>query len=209
MGGRAVGSAASAGCGAFSLLGVLVGVGLTVWLGSQALSGGGGGGGGGSDAGGRRTPSADPSGAIEALDALDELTASGAIDAPSPPGLKIVPGTGLVDGVPVAVVGTGLPVGIADVVACLSTPPTSLAGIDPCDPATARQTIVEADGALVVETTAVRALRVKDTPYDCAAAPGACEFRVTSTGSDGPPPTAPIIFAENLQPIDAERAPPP
>ncbi len=70
MGARPVAGGVGAGCGAFSFVGLLIGVGLTVWLGSIVVGGIGGSGGEGAGkeasatALGRTTLSVDPSGPL-------------------------------------------------------------------------------------------------------------------------------------------------
>lgn len=201
MSGRAVGGAAGVGCGAFGLVGLLVGVGLTVWLGMRVTSSVGDG------VGAARStttlPGAvDPSG--HGLSGLGTLTVPGG--ATGTGRLEAGPSTGLSDGAPVRVAGSGLAPGATSVTQCLRFE-TRAAGVDgACDDTTSVAGTVTASGDLVVGTTARRVITVLDTRYDCAAFAGACVLVAHDTGALVDIAEAPLSFAP-AGPVDAEIPP--
>lgn len=196
--GRAVGGSSAVGCGVFGLGGLLVGIGLTVWLGSQVLS---------STTGGD-TRGAKPTTDVSTLSSnLAELMPSAAPDLePSGAALRIDPPSELEDGTTATVVGTNLSPGPIDITACLAIDTSS--GSDSCDPSTAVRSTVAAEGTVELSYEVARVLTVDGTAYDCAARPGACVL--VGLRPDIPLPSgiaAPLTFTTGLPPVDAEVPP--
>lgn len=198
--GRAVGGAGAAGCGVFSILGVLIAVGLVVYLGSQATTGVGGSGKGGDD---------------QSVQDLRDLTsqASGAVNG----GMAGMPGEGatltydgpasVVDGSVLAVAGGRFVPGPVELTACVANLPQEIDGVAWCDLTTTATATVDANGAFTVQYPAKRALQVDGTAYDCAAFEGACVLVAHPTERYDQILTTPVAFASGLPPIDAERPP--
>lgn len=189
-----MGGAAGAGCGIFTLVGLLVGVGLTVWLGSQVL----GGGGSSSGAGGA-------GGARSALDDLQHASVPGTV----PAGQRITVTTDgtLVDGDSVRVGGTGLAPGPLQLTTCLAHEQRLPEGLAGCDPDTTVEASAGDDGTLVADYQAHRVITVGDVGYDCAAFDGACVVVAHPAGHPDQGPEAGLTFAPGRPPVDAERPP--
>src|SRR5688572_15913161 len=98
--GRAVGGASAVGCGVFGLGGLIVGIGLTVWLGSTVMSSTGG-------SGGTKTTSTPPSQVSALTSSLDDL-ASGPVPGLEPRGAILEAPEGLADRGSVAISGANL-----------------------------------------------------------------------------------------------------
>jgi hypothetical protein len=186
MGQRGVGGGVGAGCGAFGLLGLLVGVGLVVWLGSEAFD---------------RT--ADAPRSVQQAEELD-------LTVPSPEAagsLRVEPTSGLVDGGIVAITGEGLDPGPATLTICLAFQTRAAGTEGACDRSTDVLVDVGADGTVAAELTVRRVLWVLGAPYDCAAFPGACTVIVHTDGSLTGAPDAPLGLAANLPPVEATVPP--
>ena len=188
------------GCGVFGLGSLIVGIGLTVWLGSMALSG---------STGGSKKGQDPPSTDVSALtSSLDDLTSGGApVPGMEPSGAAITVGDGLPAEGMAAVRGTDLASGEIQLTWCLSTADQSyeVAG---CDDATTVTATVASDGTFELETPVHRTIDVSGTTYDCAARAGGCSLfghRLDNPLDTGI--TAPLAFAAGLPPVDA--VPPP
>jgi hypothetical protein len=181
---RAVGGASAAGCGIFGVGSLLIGVGLTVWLGSMALSG--------STGGDRSTTTA----ATTAPVTVPALPAAAAI--------TLDPAEALGDGGPTVVTGVGFAAGPVVVALCLTHAPGTLEAR--CDSAVDAPIDAEPDGEWLLPFVTPRLITVDGTAYDCASAPGVCSVVAhLPGGTDGV--SVPISFAGGLPPVDA-LAPP-
>jgi hypothetical protein len=184
---RAAGGASAVGCGVFGLGGLLVGVALVVWLGSQALSGTTG----GSDDGSRLFPSVPAT-----------LAATG---EPAGAELAITPDADLGATGQVSVAGTGFAPGAIELTVCLAA---RLEGQVACSDDGGTAATVTEQGTFDRALEVGRVLVVEDTPYDCAVRPGACVLRTHRV--DGPPDrglAGPLAFATGLPPVEAAPAP--
>ena len=151
MGARNASGVVAGGCGAFSLLGLLIGVGLTVWLGSMALDGIGGGGSSSRD----RAP--------------DVSTVPGTGDT----AVTLTPDGPLAAGTPIRVAGTGyIATSKVQVLACLRPvgdgPPTR------CDPTGAVEAKVDALGEIDTTYIAPAAVTVDGRAQDCTTRNARC-----------------------------------
>lgn len=204
--GRAVGGASSVGCGVFGFLGLVIGIGLTVYLGAQAMSGVGGVGGSASK---DRDPSSSAGRATGGLeDEVRGLTGDTVIGMePSGATVTVTAPADLGDGGSLTVTGAGLSPGPVELLTCLVGEP--VAGVSSrCDQATAVAATVDGAGGFRVTYPAVRVLTIDGTRYDCAARPSACA--VMAHRSDNPLETGtsgPITFGADLPPVDAVAPP--
>lgn len=198
MSGRAVGGAAGAGCGALGLVGLLIGVGLTVWLGMRAMDSVG--------SGTRGTRTTTAAGEGDGPGGLGTLTVPG---TGAPTGtVTLDPAIGLGDGMTVKVAAADLEAGAWEVTECL-TNQTRAAGVDgACDPSTTVRASVPASGDLAAGFTVQRVIRVLDAPYDCAAFAGACVLVVHPRDSLEGAPQAPLTFDPEGPPVTASIPPP-
>lgn len=192
--GRAVGGSSAVGCGAFGIVGLLVGVGLTVWLGSMALSGS-------TDGGdGPKPPEATPE--ISTLDsAIDDLQSPVPGLEPSGATLEVPAEVAANGDLPLR--GTDLSPGPIRVSTCLAATDAPA-----CDPATAVELVVGGDGRLAADIPIHRVITIDGTAYDCAARPGAC--MLFGQRPDNPLDTglpAALTFAAGLPPVDAIAPP--
>lgn len=181
MANRSAGCAAN-GCGAFSLLGLLIGVGITVYLGSIVMSDTGGHVGG---TAGSPTTSA----------------ASGASGASSGrPGtggarISVTPSTGVTDGRSVLVVADGLP-GLTDVTVaeCARVVGQDLG----CDATTSSADTTDLDGHVEQRLVARRRLTIAGRAVDCAATGTACDVRAAPTPTSEAAVPSPIVARATL-----------
>lgn len=182
--GKAVGGASAVGCGIFGVGSVLIGVALTVWLGSMALSGSTGG-----NDGDRPAPT---------------TTSTTLPPLPAEAVLAVDPADGSTDGGQVTITGSGFEPGHLIVTTCLTHAPGPLG--ERCDEATNAGVDAAADGTWTVAYTTRRMITVGSTAYDCAASPGACSVIAhLAEGNDGA--GAPFAFTTDLAPIDAVTPP--
>lgn len=175
--GRAVGGATGAGCGAFSLVSVLVGVVLVVWLASQGM-------GGGDD---------DPvEGQQEAIDALGELP-DASIPGVVPAGqvLDVAPDGPVADGTVLTVSGSGWR-GEVQLLTCLAGENRVGGGLGACDESTAVVVDAAPDGLLLAQYPARRTITVLGADEDCGAAPGTCELVASTPGAPETGTAAPL-----------------
>lgn len=187
------------GCGVFGLGSLVIGIGLTVWLGSTVLSSTTGG-------GGKKTTGTTPSAQVSTLDSTLE-DAGAAVPGLEPSGATLEVAKDLADHGSTAVRGHDLSPGAIDLTSCLAQA-NSPDGVVGCDPSTSQTATVDAHGKLTVDYPLHRVITVDGTAYDCAARPGACA--VYGHRPDNPLDTglvAPLAFAAGLPPVDA--VPPP
>lgn len=181
-----MGGASAVGCGVFGVGGLLIGVALVVWLGSQALSGSTG----GSDDGSRLFPSVPVT-----------LAATG---EPTGARLEVTPGADLGEAQQVAVTGTGFAPGPIELVACLAAPDDG--GAACADGATGAR--VSEQGGFERGVEVRRVLVVGGVSYDCAVRPGACVLRTRRPDGAGDAGVSlPLAFASGPAPVGAEPAP--
>lgn len=182
------------GCGAFGIGGLLVGVALTVWLGSMALSGSTGG-----DSRSKRPQSTSD---VSALDStLDDL--SSPVPGLEPSGATLVAPDGLAASGDLRLQGTNLSPGPIDVSTCLAATDAPA-----CDPSTTVTVTVGGDGRLDAAVPIHRVITIGGTAYDCAARAGACTLfgqRPDNPLDTGLP--AALSFAPDLPPVDAVAPP--
>lgn len=182
------------GCGIFGLGGLIVGVGLTFWLGSQALSGGGGSKPEASDRSTTTTSTTAP--AVEDLPSDQPPGAALAIEAPADLG----------DGGTVILTGSSLTPGPLEVSICLAGGPRS--GLDTCDRGRTTQVEVGPDGTFELSLTVPRVLVAGGGATDCAAGPGTCVLAAQRPDASlRPALTADLAFASDLPPLGGEQAP--
>jgi hypothetical protein len=188
------------GCGVLGVGGVLVGVALTVWLGSMALSGSTGGGGTSKEKGGTI-----PSEVSALSSSLDDVQAGVPGMEPSGAALQ-APGDLAATGT-LALRGANLSPGPIEVSTCLARDGSDFdtAG---CDPTTTVELVVDAGGRLTDDVAIHRTITVDGTAYDCAARAGACVLfghRAANPLDTGL--TAPLSFVAGLPPVDAVAPP--
>ena len=170
------GGAARAGCMGFSLIGVLMSVGLVVWLGSQAFDG-----------------------ATGPANRAGQHQLSTTTGAPQ----RIVevvtdPSTGLTDDMSITVSASNLHPGEkVMVVACSATTDRLPGDVGSCDTATEMSTTASAAGNIEVRFAMPRVLRASGLPIDCAADAGGCEVQVMGLDSAAVGRTS-VSFAEGL-----------
>lgn len=183
--GRASGSAAI-GCGGVSLLGLLVGVGLVVWLGAATLS--------------DRGPSAEVDAPL-----LGEAS-NGAAGDVRDDGVEVAvdPADGLVGDDRVRVTAGGFAAGAT--VTVVPCGPGNLALVDgpePCDADHRVEVAADGDGRVEVTLVLPRVLSAGPLPYDCASALDPCRLRVTGPGEGTTTPLAGeavLRYADDLPP---------
>lgn len=187
MAGRAVGGAAGAGCGAFSLVGILLGVGLVVWLGSQVGS----------------TSTGSGDGTTATVPSLPD--GYGPVD----PALSVeaTPKGDLRDVGTVLVVGTGFEPGPVEITTCLAQGSRGAGGLAGCDPASTIVAEADPDGRVAADHRVTRIIDVLATPYDCAAHAEACVVVVHPPGAPDQGAAAAIAFPADLSVVDARRPP--
>ena len=169
-----------AGCGIAGLLSILLGVGLSVWLGSRVLDSTTGNGG--------------------PADRAREAAAGT---------IAVTPATGLTDGATVAIEGTGLPPGPARATVCLTNGPTDGGPLGTCDGSIQAPIEVAPDGRAIGQLAVPRAIRVIVTDYDCAAFDGACSVVVHRDDTLAGAAYAPLSFTTGLPTVPAVEPPRP
>lgn len=172
------GSAVAAGCGGFSLVGLLVGVGLTVWLGSMALSG--------STGGGSTRRSGGQPGA-----ASTTTLPSVAVD--------LSPRTGLTDGAKVTITSDAFGANRAVSVLVCTRGADLGTGADACgDPIASLRT--DAAGHLAGQVAVPRIVEVGLGPFDCAEDAGRCSVVLRAAGEPAAQASVPLAFVAGLDP---------
>ena len=192
--GRAVGGAAGAGCAGFSLVGVLLTIGIVVWLGSTVAQDVGG---GGSDSKPKVNPLS-PSAAAD-LTIPGATFAGAAVRITTPPPLQ--------PGQVVEVIGSGFPPGPLEVSTCLTKSFRSTDGAAGCDPATNAPITAGEDGTFTLDYPVTRVMAELGIGYDCAAFAEACSLVAHPKDAFDDGPTAALTFAPDLPPVTAERPP--
>ena len=201
MSGRAVGGAAGAGCGAFGLLSLLLGVGLTVFLGMRVF-----------DSVGSPKKQADSvsdqvAAAGGSADASGKVSLTVPGTAGGPGELVLAPDRGFSDGARASLSGTGLTPGPVEVTQCLTNESRAAGVLGACDPSSTTTATVAADGKLAVPVTVKRVASVLESPLDCAAFARACVLVVhTHDSLDGSTQIG-LVFAAGLPPTDAAQPP--
>ena len=186
------GGAWGAGCGVVGLLGLLLGVGLTVWLGSRAFD--------------ATTGDDGPTDAARDIASASTITVPG--DAAGSPGsIVLAPADGLADGTSVAIEGAGLPPGEARATVCLTFQTRAAGALAACDETTTTTLEVAPDGRAIGRIVVPREIRVLTDAYDCAAFAGACSVLLHQGDSLGGAAEAPLSFAGDLPPSDATTPP--
>lgn len=194
--GKAVGGASAAGCGIFGLAGILISVGLVVWLGSQATTNVGG-----------ATHAPDSSGA-QSL----ESQASALVN-PSTPGvagrdLQITAPGKLDNGGVITVAGADFDPGPIEVTSCVTHLPANASGSTWCDPSTTAVATVLADRSFALSYPAKRIITVEGTAYDCAAFFHACSIVAHPKGAFDKGSVRGLTFSSDL-PADGDAMIPP
>lgn len=154
-----MGGASAVGCGAFGLVGLLVSVGLTVYLGSRVTSS--------VDGGGGRIETLTSEASALANTTVPGLDAGGAR-------LAITAPSDLPDGATVTVGGRDLVPGELQLTTCLTHGPRSADGAVGCDPTTTVAATVDRTGGLSQPYAVHRVVTVAGQRYDCAAFVAAC-----------------------------------
>lgn len=163
----------------FSLIGLLVGVFLVVWLGSKVMD------------------STDGT-TTKKETAEDVASTIVAANTTLPKGIevKVDPSTGLADGATVTITSSAFPAGSPVKVAeCASGSNIVTQGSDPCDQDHAATATVGADGKLSTTFRVGRAVTIGGTPFDCASQDGYCSVRVISVSDPKLAGAVPISFA--------------
>lgn len=166
------------GCGGLSLLGLLVGVGLTVWIASMVVGG---------SSGGDQPERRDAAGLAEVLDPTTTVPASAA--------LSVAPASDLTDGAVVTITSDDFPAGAqVRVERCLARSGAVTGDTSPCDPAGVALDSVDARGHLVARLAVSRVVEVGGVPFDCASEPPRCTVRVTAVAEPARSGSALITF---------------
>ncbi|MBX3286805.1 MAG: hypothetical protein KF703_15755 [Actinobacteria bacterium] len=177
MRGDGAGGCVGGGCSGLSLIGLLVGVGLTVWLGSMVADGMFGGDG------------PKPRDAASLASVIESSTT-----VPATASIVVDPAADLVDGQRVVITSDAFPAeGAVQVDSCLART-TVATGDSACDPTATALDPVDARGHLVARYDVHRVVTVGGTPYDCASQAGLCVLRVTAVGQEDPIGSAPLTF---------------
>jgi hypothetical protein len=158
------------GCGGFSLLGLLIGIGLTVWLGSMAVDG-------------MRPATKDAS----PLTASGTSTSVAGATAPEVQAVEVTvsPQQGLAEDATVTVASDGFPADAeVSVTTCLAgSGSAKVAAGAPCDPASTATFRTDAAGHLAASYRPSRLVTASGMPFDCASAPKQCRLQVAATAS--------------------------
>lgn len=183
MRGDGAGGCVGGGCGGFSLIGLLIGVGLTVWLGSMVMDGTFG-----DDEPVRR----------------DAESLASVVDSPTtePDALTIsvTPATELVEGTEVTVTSDAFAPGSeVRVATCLSRSNLVTGDASACDQDTTRPAVVDDRGRLVVRYAVPRVVSAGATPFDCAAEARLCSVVVTDSTDATRTGAAPLTFRADSQ----------
>lgn len=172
------GGGARAGCMGFSLVGVLVAVGLVVWLGSRV-----------SDEVARDR---DPAGQGSVV--VTTEASGAAVD------VRADPSTELTGDASITVSASGLQPGEkVAVLACSSAVDALPTEIGACDAGSEVTTTASAAGNIEVRLAMPRVLTASGLPIDCASAASRCEVRVRGLDSVSGGRTG-VTFAEDLDP---------
>lgn len=167
-----------AGCGGFSLIGLLVGVGLTVWLGSMVMDG---------TLGGDEAQPRD----AETLASVIASTTT----VPRRAAISVVPASDLTDGAVVTVTSDAFPAGSeVRVDTCLARSNMVTGDAPPCDPGGGALSVVDQQGHLATRYQVARVVTVGGTPFDCAGEPGLCIVAVTDTADTTRAGSVPVAF---------------
>ena len=167
------------GCGGFSLLGLLIGVGLTVWLASMVVDGSFGG-------------DSPERGNAETLASVVDPPTSAVAD---PVAITVAPATDLVDGAEVTITSDAFPAGAqVRIETCLTRSKVVTGEASPCDPTATALDVVDPRGHLVVRYPVARVVDVGGTPFDCAGEPARCVVAVTDVADATRTGSAPITF---------------
>lgn len=168
------------GCGGLSLIGLLVGVGLTMWLGSIAMNGGFG-------------SNKDKSGDEKA--SVSSVLATTTTLAPTAP-ITVSPTTDLTDGATVTVRSSAFPAGSkVRVTTCLARATLATGDAALCDDTTGSTGATDASGHLNVPYRVPRVVTVGGTPFDCAEKPESCVVTATSVDRPALHGAVPVTFA--------------
>lgn len=166
------------GCGGLSLIGLLVGVGLTVWLGSMVMDGTFGG------------DSPKPRNAATLASVIDSSTT-----VPRTAAVVVAPASDLADGAQVAVTSDAFEAGTAvRIETCLARTSVVTGGASPCDATGTALAVVDERDHLAARYAVRRTVTVAGTPYDCASEAGFCTVTVTDTAHEDRTGSAPITF---------------
>jgi len=173
-----VGGCVGGGCGGLSLIGLLIGVGLTFWLGSIALDGGGGG----------------HSQKRAETDAVSSILATSTTQPPTA-SITVRPATGLTAGATVIVSSAAFAPGLkVRVSTCLSRANLATGAGSLCDDATATIGTSDRNGHLNMAYKVPRSVTVDGLPFDCAEAAGTCVVAAVSTVDAAKLGSAPLSF---------------
>lgn len=161
-------SKASAGCGAFGLVGVLITIGIVAWLFVTST-----------DSFTSRAEKGRPERAA---------TTTSPDDAPNLVALTVAPATNLGEAPDVNVTANGWEPG-SDVTlsTCLSGAGLVLGGESPCDPESTVTLAADEAGSIDGTYRVDRVVTTGGLPYDCADGGVACAVRATGTTPDGRP----------------------
>lgn len=168
------------GCGGLSLIGLLIGVGLTVWLGSIAMNGG---------LGGHDNKASGRTSVSSVLATSTTLAPTAAI--------TVRPATDLAEGATVTVSSAAFPAGTkVRVSTCLSRATLATGTASLCDETTTSNAVVDRNGHLILGYKVVRAITVNNVPFDCAEKAGACVVTATSTVDGSKHGSVPLTFTD-------------
>lgn len=174
------GGAARAGCMGFSLVGLLVSVGLVVWMGSQAFDG-------------ATRPVRGGTGNTDA--AASTVTESTVL------AVAAVPDTGLTGEDSIEVSSAGLEPGEKVTVTACTRSPGPGSAAPACDPTSETSTTASAAGRIEVRFAMPRVVSASGLPIDCATDAGRCEVQVRGSDS-GSVGRVPVTFADGLDQPD-------
>ncbi len=187
MPGAGGGGRLGGGLGVLSLVGLLVGVGLTVWLGSMALDLGGGGG------GRRRTTTTTTVATTSTTRPVDPA----ALGLPFT--VEVDPTSGLGDGSDLTVRVSGPAPGVSvSVSTCAAGPEAD--GAPTCDADSVRQVTTDPDGEVAAVYRVPRTVTVGSTSVDCAEEAGRCQLRVGPAAEPERAEVVPLSFADDVAP---------
>lgn len=168
------------GCGGLSLIGLLVGVGLTVWLGSMVMDGTFGG------------DSPKPRDTETLASVIDSSTT-----VPRGAAVAVTPTSDLTEGAEVTVTSDAFPAGTeVRVETCLARTSVVTGDASPCDPREIALAVVDERGHLAARYPVTRVVTVAGTPFDCASKPGMCVVAVTDTADATRTGAVPVTFRD-------------
>lgn len=173
------------GCGGLSLLGLLVGVGLTVWLGSMVMGGSLGG----------DSPKANDAETLASV--VDSSTTAPGTTALA---VSVNPATDLGEGAEVSVTSDAFPAGAeVRVDTCLARANTVTGDAARCDAPGSLPAQVDAKGHLAVRYVVARVVTVGGVPYDCGTKAGLCVVAVTDAADPTRTGSVPISYQEGIR----------